>query len=182
VTHLVVIGAGIAAETGSGEGEAADAAGERAVVAGAAARVGERLVGLLHLDEAARVLRRGARRGHVRVVRERHPPVGGPDLLGAPLRRDPEQVVERPLRLLLLLPRRRVHAAAALPSDAPRAQVQARRRRPGAGGGPRPPRERDAAGAGGGGSGGGGSEVGHVAARFSLALSCFACRFGFRGY
>lgn len=41
---------------GGGEGEAADAAGEGAVVAAAAAGVGERLVGLLHLDEAARVL------------------------------------------------------------------------------------------------------------------------------
>jgi hypothetical protein len=126
VTHLVIVGAGTAAGTGYREGEAADAAGERAVVAGAATRVGERLVGLLHLDEAARVLRRGARRGHVRVVPERHPPVRGPDLLGAALRRDPEQIVERTLRLLLL-PRRRVHTAAVIPSDGPRAQVQARR-------------------------------------------------------
>lgn len=54
--------------TAPGEGEAADAAGECTVVAGAAAWVGERLVGLLHLDEAARVLGRGARRGHVWVV------------------------------------------------------------------------------------------------------------------
>ena len=123
MTHLVVVVVG-AMGTGAGEGEAADATGERTVVAGAAARVGERLVGLLHLDEAAGVLRRGARWGHVRVVLERQPPVGRADLVGAPLRRDPEQVVERPLRrvLLQLL---RAHTAAALPPGGPRAQAQA---------------------------------------------------------
>lgn len=49
------------APRGGGEGEAADAAGEGAVVGGAAAGVGERLVGLLHLDEAAGVLLGGVR-------------------------------------------------------------------------------------------------------------------------
>lgn len=145
---------------GGGEGEAADAAGEGAVVAAAAAGVGERLVGLLHLDEAARVLPGGARRRHVRVVLARHPPVCRPHVLEArPLRRDPQQLVERRLLLLLL---RRPHA---LPSrGCPRAQ-QRPRRRPG-GGAP----ERATGGGGEGSSG----EVGHLGLDVSTNCCCSA--------
>lgn len=86
-TYLVVVGGDAA---GGGEGKPADAAREGAVVGGPAAGVGERLVGLLHLDEAAGVLGGGVGRRDVRMVLARHPPVGRADLVEGALRRDPE--------------------------------------------------------------------------------------------
>lgn len=154
----MVEGGCVVASRGGGEGEAADAAGEGAVVGGAAAGVGERLVGLLHLDEAAGVLLGGVRRGHVRVVLARHPPVRRPHVLeGAPLRRDPQQVVER--RLLLLLVRRgRPRGPSGRGGRRPRPRRRAGREGP-------EPRAAAAAAAGDGtgeGGRGGRCEVGHV--------------------
>ena len=145
-------GIGGVAARGRVEGEPADAAGERSVVAAAAAGVGERLVGLLDLDEAAGVLLGGVGRGYVRVVLARHPPVRRPHVLeAAPLRRDPQQLVERRLRL-----RRRAHAPTGRRGRRPRAHRRA------AGWGPD----------GEGGRGGSG-EVGHV------GLLCVAVALGF---